>query len=180
VGRIANAAAYILQGKHKPLYTRSRDVGDHVVIVNAENVEFKGKNKWKNKVYRHHTGYPGGLKEFPATLIRDTKPEKILERAIKGMLPKNKLRRKQMARLKVYAGNLHPHDRQLMQIKEDDYHQDDNSSHMNVTVIDTFWDNFPDSHELVYRNNEPTPENNKIHQHDYEDAEEIITAKSED
>mmetsp|Transcript_21771 Transcript_21771/g.32405 ORF Transcript_21771/g.32405 Transcript_21771/m.32405 type:complete len:210 (-) Transcript_21771:306-935(-) len=171
VGRVADAAAHLLQGKHKPVFHRSRDVGDFVVIVNAEFSEFKGK-KWKKKVYRHHTGYPGGLKEIPASLMRDTKPERILERAIKGKLPKNAaLRRKQMERLKVYAGDFHPHDRQLMQIPEDEKHEDhfDKFMHMEVTEVD--WTKFEDYDKLIYKNNEPTPEHGII-QYDFDDVVE--------
>ena len=90
---------------------RDRDVGDHVVIINAEKVVFTG-NKLKAKVYRHHTGWPGGLKEVTAEKLIQRHPERVLESAIRGMLPKNKLGRKMGKKLKVYAGSDHPHQAQ--------------------------------------------------------------------
>jgi len=111
VGRLATEAARILMGKNKPTYTPYIDVGDHVVVINAEKVVFTG-NKWKDKVYRHHTGWPGGLKEITAQKQLQQHPERILESAIRGMLPKNKLGRKMGKKLKVYAGTDHPHQAQ--------------------------------------------------------------------
>ncbi|HWP42805.1 MAG TPA: 50S ribosomal protein L13 [Blastocatellia bacterium] len=108
VGRLASEAARILMGKNKPTYTPFLDVGDHVIIVNAEKVVFTG-NKWQDKLYRRHTGYPGGLKEITAQKQRDRHPERILESAIRGMLPKTKLGNKMVKKLKVYAGADHPH-----------------------------------------------------------------------
>jgi large subunit ribosomal protein L13 len=111
VGRLATQVASILRGKHKPTFTPFLDMGDHVVIVNAEKVVFKG-NKLEEKMYRHHTGWPGGLKEVTARDMMVRHPERILEQAIKGMLPKNKLGRAMAKKLKVYVGPNHPHEAQ--------------------------------------------------------------------
>jgi large subunit ribosomal protein L13 len=111
VGRLATRIASILRGKHKPTFTPFLDMGDHVVIVNAEKVVFKG-NKLEEKMYRHHTGYPGGLKEVTARDMMVRHPERVLEQAIKGMLPKNKLGRAMAKKLKVYVGPNHPHEAQ--------------------------------------------------------------------
>jgi large subunit ribosomal protein L13 len=108
VGRLATHAARLLMGKNKPSYTPFLDVGDHVVIINAEKVVLTG-NKMKDKLYRRHTGWPGGLKEVSAEKLMQRYPERVLESAIKGMLPKNKLGRKMGKKLKVYAGADHPH-----------------------------------------------------------------------
>ncbi len=108
VGRLATQAARVLMGKNKPSYTPYIDVGDHVVIINADKVVFTG-NKWQQKVYYHHTGYPGGIKSVKAQTQLQKHPERILESAIHGMLPKNKLGRKMGKKLKVYAGAHHPH-----------------------------------------------------------------------
>ena len=111
VGRLATQVASILRGKHKPTFTPFIDMGDHVVIVNAEKVVFKG-NKLEEKMYRHHTGWPGGLKEVAARDMMVRHPERVLEQAIKGMLPKNKLGRAMAKKLKVYVGPNHPHEAQ--------------------------------------------------------------------
>jgi large subunit ribosomal protein L13 len=111
VGRLATEAARLLMGKNKPTYTPYIDVGDHVIVINAEKVVFTG-NKWQDKVYRHHTGWPGGLKEITARKQLQQHPERILELAIRGMLPKNKLGRKMGKKLKVYVGTAHPHQAQ--------------------------------------------------------------------
>jgi large subunit ribosomal protein L13 len=111
VGRLATQIATILRGKHKPTYTPFIDMGDHVVIVNAEKIVFKG-NKLDQKMYRHHTGFPGGLKEVSARDQLGRHPERVLESAIKGMLPKNKLGRAMGKKLKVYVGPNHPHEAQ--------------------------------------------------------------------
>jgi large subunit ribosomal protein L13 len=111
VGRLATEAARLLMGKNKPTYTPYIDVGDHVIVINAEKVVFTG-NKWQDKVYRHHTGWPGGLKEVTARKQLQQHPERILESAIRGMLPKNKLGRKMGKKLKVYVGTDHPHQAQ--------------------------------------------------------------------
>lgn len=111
VGRLATEAARLLMGKNKPTYTPYIDVGDHVIVINAEKVVFTG-NKWQEKVYRHHTGWPGGLKEITAQKQLQQHPERILEFAIRGMLPKNKIGRKMGKKLKVYVGTDHPHQAQ--------------------------------------------------------------------
>ena len=111
VGRLATQAASILMGKNKPTYTPYIDVGDHIVIINAEKVVFTGR-KLQDKVYRHHTGWPGGLKEISAQKQLQQHPERVLESAIRGMLPKNKLGRAMGKKLRVYAGANHPHQAQ--------------------------------------------------------------------
>lgn len=108
LGRLASEVAHILRGKHKPIYTPHVDSGDYVVIVNAEKVVLTG-NKWAQKLYRWHTGYPGGLREVPAEKMRQRRPERIVELAVRGMLPKTKLGRAMLRKLKVYAANTHPH-----------------------------------------------------------------------
>jgi large subunit ribosomal protein L13 len=111
LGRLAARAAVLLMGKHKPDYTPFLKTGDHVVIVNAAKVRLTG-NKENVKMYRRHSGYPGGLKEVTARRMRETFPERMLEEAIQGMLPKNKLGKQLSTRLKVYAGPKHPHEAQ--------------------------------------------------------------------
>ena len=108
LGRLASDVAHILRGKHKPTYAPHVDGGDFVVIVNAEKVAVTG-NKALQKRYFRHSGYPGGLREFSFEDMRERFPERIIEGAVKGMLPKNKLGRKMLAKLKVYAGPEHPH-----------------------------------------------------------------------
>ncbi|MEP7367358.1 MAG: 50S ribosomal protein L13 [Acidobacteriota bacterium] len=111
LGRIATQAARILMGKHKAQYTPYIDTGDHVIVINAEKVAMTG-NKENQKIYRTHSGYPGGLKETGAVKMRATRPARILELAISGMLPKNKLGKQMYRKLKVYAGDKHPHQAQ--------------------------------------------------------------------
>ena len=111
VGRLATEAAKLLMGKHKPSFTPYIDVGDHVVIINADKVVFTG-NKLQQKFYRHHTGWPGGLKEVSAQKQMQKRPERVLESAIKGMLPKNTIGKHMGKKLKVYAGANHPHSAQ--------------------------------------------------------------------
>src|SRR5438552_996267 len=108
LGRIATAAARLLQGKHKPAYTPFIDTGDHVVIVNAAKVKLTGR-KEDQKIYRQHSGYEGGLREERARLVRQRKPHKLVEDAVHGMLPKTKLGEAMYRKLKVYAGPDHPH-----------------------------------------------------------------------
>ena len=114
VGRLAAQVATILRGKHKPEYTPHVDTGDFVVIVNAEKVRFTGK-KETDKTYFRHSGYPGGVTTRTVREVRERHPERILERAIQGMLPKNRLGRAMAKKLKVYAGPDHPHDAQSPQ-----------------------------------------------------------------
>jgi len=111
LGRVASRAAMLLMGKHKPTYAPSIDTGDHVVIVNAAKVKLTG-GKENQKVYRRHTGYPGGLIETGARKMRETRPARMLELAISGMLPKTKLGKQMYRKLKVYAGENHPHQAQ--------------------------------------------------------------------
>ena len=111
LGRLATQAASILMGKTKPIYTPYIDTGDHVVIVNAEKVVLTGA-KERDKLYRHHSGYPGGLKEKNAAKMRADRPVRMVELAVAGMLPKNKLGKHMVTKLKVYAGPKHPHQAQ--------------------------------------------------------------------
>lgn len=108
VGRLASRVAMILRGKDKPIFTPHVDTGDFVVIINADKVRFTG-NKLEQKVYYRHSGYPGGIKMETAKDIMSTNPEKIIRSAVKGMLPKNKIGRRQLSKLKVYSGQEHPH-----------------------------------------------------------------------
>lgn len=108
LGRIATAAACLLQGKHKPTYTPFIDGGDHVVIVNAAKVKLTGR-KEDQKIYRQHSGYEGGLREERARLVRQRHPERLAEDAVRGMLPKTKLGEAMYRKLKVYGGADHPH-----------------------------------------------------------------------
>src|SRR5213080_3412367 len=108
LGRIATLAARLLQGKHKAQYTPFIDTGDHVIVVNAAKVKLTGR-KDAQKVYRHFTGYPGGLVETTAQKVRATRPQRMIEDAISGMLPKTKLGKQMYRKLKVYAGDKHPH-----------------------------------------------------------------------
>jgi len=108
LGRIATKAARILQGKHKASYTPFIDTGDHVVVVNASKVKLTGR-KEDQKIYRQHSGYEGGLREERARVVRQRKPERLIEEAIRGMLPKTKLGDAMYRKLKVYAGPDHPH-----------------------------------------------------------------------
>ena len=111
LGRVASEAAKLLRGKHKPTFTPNMDMGDYVVVVNADKVVLTG-SKWDEKKYRYHTGYPGGLKEVPYKTLAVKHPEKLVELAVKGMLPKNSLGRAMYRKLKVYAGAEHEHQAQ--------------------------------------------------------------------
>lgn len=108
LGRIATAAAKLLQGKHKPQYVPFLDTGDHVVIVNAANVRLTGR-KEDQKLYRRHSGFPGGLSERRLKTMRASHPTRVVEQAVRGMLPKTKLGHAMYRKLKVYAGPEHPH-----------------------------------------------------------------------
>jgi large subunit ribosomal protein L13 len=114
LGRMASEIAKILRGKHKPAFTPNQDVGDFVVVVNARAVRLTG-SKLQSKVYYRHTEYPGGIRERSAAQMLELKPEEVIRRAVKGMLPKNRLSRKLVTKLKVYAGPEHPHDAQKPQ-----------------------------------------------------------------
>jgi large subunit ribosomal protein L13 len=108
LGRVATAAARLLQGKHKASYTPFIDTGDHVIVINAEKVRLTGR-KDEQKVYRSHSGYEGGLREERAKIVRERKPERLVEEAVRGMLPKTKLGDAMYRKLKVYSGAAHPH-----------------------------------------------------------------------
>ncbi len=111
LGRLATELAKILRGKNKPSFTPHVDTGDFVIVVNAEKVVLTGK-KMKDKIYYHHTGYPGGLKEINAEKLLAKKPTEVLRIAVKGMLPKNRLSQQVLRKLKIYAGPNHPHEAQ--------------------------------------------------------------------
>ena len=111
LGRVASRIASILTGKDKPIYTDYIDTGDFVIVINADRIRLTGK-KWQEKVYYSHSGYPGGLKKITAGELLRKHPRRLVEYAVKGMLPKNKLGRKMMKKLKVYAGQDHPHQAQ--------------------------------------------------------------------
>jgi len=108
LGRLSSAIAKIISGKSKPTYTPFLDTGDHVIVINAEKVVLTGK-KETDKFYRSHSLYPGGLKSREARFVRAEKPETMIEEAVWGMLPKNKIGRKMLKKLKVYRGTNHPH-----------------------------------------------------------------------
>ena len=114
LGKLAARAAELLTGKHKPVYTPFLDTGDHVIVINAGQVHLTGR-KESDKVYRHHTGYMGGLKTVAAGDVRKKHPTRVIEEAVKGMLPKNKLGKAMFTKLKVYAGDTHPHQAQKPQ-----------------------------------------------------------------
>jgi large subunit ribosomal protein L13 len=108
LGRVATEIASILRGKKKPIYTPSVDTGDFVIVVNAEKIALTG-NKMADKTYYSHSGFPGGLKAVSAGKLLEKKPEDLLRKAVKGMLPKNKLSRHMLNKLKIYTGSEHPH-----------------------------------------------------------------------
>ena len=115
VGRLATEAARLIRGKHKPTFTPNVDGGDFVVVVNAEKVKLTGA-KQQNKMYRHVTGFIGGLKEIPARKMLETHPERVVERAVRGMLPEGVLGHRLNCKLKVYKGSEHPHSAQTPQL----------------------------------------------------------------
>lgn len=117
LGKLASQAAMLLMGKHKPSYTPFLDTGDHVIVINAAKVKLTGK-KDDQKMYRRFTGYPGGLIEVGARKMRATRPTRMVEDAIFGMLPKTKLGKQMYRKLKVYAGDKHPHSAQKPQGKQ--------------------------------------------------------------
>lgn len=108
LGRLASQIAKYLRGKHKPEYTPHADAGDYIIVINAEKIKVTGK-KEQDKVYHSHSGYPGGLKEITFDKLQAKDPTRIIELAVKGMLPKNPLGRDMLRKLKVYAGSEHPH-----------------------------------------------------------------------
>ncbi len=117
LGRLATQIAHRLRGKHKPVFTPHVDTGDFIVVINAEKVKLTGK-KLEDKKYYRHTGYPGGIRETTAEKMLATKPTDILTIAVRGMLPKNRLGRKMLTKLKVYTGSAHPHEAQQPQLLE--------------------------------------------------------------
>lgn len=112
LGRLASEIAILLMGKHKPIYTRHLNTGDFVVVLNAAKVRVTGK-KAEQKIYYRHSGYPGGLKSTTFARMMETHPTRVIEHAVKGMLPHNRLGRDMLRRLKVYPGDTHPHQAQV-------------------------------------------------------------------
>ncbi|MBN2283964.1 MAG: 50S ribosomal protein L13 [Deltaproteobacteria bacterium] len=117
LGRLAAEIASRLRGKNKPIYTPHVDTGDFIVVINAEKIALTG-NKLLDKKYYRYSGYPGGLKETSAEKLLETKPENLLRFAVKGMLPKNRLGRQMIKKLKIYSGSEHPHEAQAPQALE--------------------------------------------------------------
>jgi large subunit ribosomal protein L13 len=117
LGRMSTAIANRLRGKHKAEFTPHVDTGDYVIVINAEKVKVTG-NKFTDKTYYHHTGFPGGIKSITFDKLIDRAPERIIESAVKGMMPSNKLSRAMLTKLKVYAGSTHPHEAQQPQLLE--------------------------------------------------------------
>ncbi len=117
LGRLSSEVASILRGKHKPDYTPHVDTGDYVIIINAEQVKLTG-DKLNQKMYRYHTGYPGGLKEMDYKTLLQKRPERAIETAVKGMLPHNRLGSKMYKKLKVYRGSEHPHQAQKPEVRQ--------------------------------------------------------------
>lgn len=115
LGRLASQIAKYLRGKHKPEYTPNADVGDYIVVTNAAKIRVTGK-KEQEKIYYHHSGYPGGIKEISFEKLQAKHPTRVIELAVKGMLPKNPLGRAMLRKLKVYAGSEHPHAAQNPQV----------------------------------------------------------------
>ena len=119
LGRLASKAANILRGKHKPTYTPNMDCGDYVIVINASKINLTG-NKLTDKIYYDHSGYTGGLRERTAKVMKESYPEEMIERAIKGMLPNGRLGRQMYRKLFVYRGSEHPHQAQqptIMKVK---------------------------------------------------------------
>lgn len=114
LGRMASKIAHILRGKNKPIYSPHQDVGDYIVVVNAEKIKLTGK-KMEQKTYFRHSGYPGGVTQTPVALMLQRHPERVVEYAVKRMMPKNALGRNMFKKLKVYAGSDHPHNAQQPQ-----------------------------------------------------------------
>jgi len=111
LGRLATQVAYMLRGKHKPIYSPSVDVGDYVIVVNADKIHVTGR-KLDQKIYYRYSGYPGGLKQITLRNLLQKHPTRVIEHAVRGMLPKNRLGRRMLKKLKVYAGPDHPHEAQ--------------------------------------------------------------------
>ncbi len=114
LGRMATEIAKVLRGKHKPSFTPNQDAGDFVIVVNARNIKLTG-TKLEKKIYYRHSEYPGGIRERTAAKMLEEKPEDLIKLAVRGMLPKNRLSRKLVTKLKIYPGPVHPHDAQKPQ-----------------------------------------------------------------
>jgi len=114
LGRMATEIAKVLRGKHKPSFTPNQDAGDFVIVINARNIKLTG-TKLEKKIYYRHTEYPGGIRERTAAKMLEEKPEDLIKLAVRGMLPKNRLSRKLVTKLKIYPGPVHPHDAQKPQ-----------------------------------------------------------------
>ena len=125
LGRLASEVATLLRGKHKPTFTPHLDMGDHVIVVNASKIQVT-RDKSRTKIYYRHSGYPGGLKAESFESLRERRPEAIVERAVRGMLPKNRLGRQVGRKLKVYGGPDHPHQAQKPQPYEPHVEKVDN------------------------------------------------------
>jgi large subunit ribosomal protein L13 len=119
LGRLATEVSGLLQGKHKPIYARNILTGDHVIVVNASRIKVTG-NKLEQKLYRRHSHYPGGLRETPMSRMKENHPDRIFRAAVKGMLPKTILGRQMLSRLKIYAGELHPHGAQVKEMASEE------------------------------------------------------------
>ena len=117
LGRLASEIAQVLRGKHKPIYTPHVDCGDYVIVINAEKVQVTGR-KLDQKIYYRHTGYPGGIRGISLRNQLQKHPERVLQAAVRGMLPRNRLGRKMLKKLKVYAGDSHPHQAQQPKVLE--------------------------------------------------------------
>jgi large subunit ribosomal protein L13 len=115
LGRVATEAARLLRGKHKPIFTPHLDTGDHVIVINAEKVVLTGNKLTQKKLYRH-SGFPGGLKAVDYETLLATKPERAIEKAVKGMIPHNRLGRQVMKKIRVYRGGEHPHAAQMPEV----------------------------------------------------------------
>ena len=117
LGRMSSIVAKLLRGKYKTNFTPHVDCGDNVIVINADKIQLSG-NKWSEKTYIRHTGYPGGQRSLTAQELYDKDPSRVVEKAVKGMLPKNKLSRQVLKNLRVYAGSVHPHTAQQPEILE--------------------------------------------------------------
>jgi len=117
LGRLASEVAQLLRGKHKAMYATHMDVGDYVIVINASNVGITGKNKPLQKMYYRHSGYLGSLRAVSLQRMMDQRPERVIEHAVKGMLPKNSLGRSMFRKLRVYAGATHPHQGQVVAVE---------------------------------------------------------------
>src|SRR5688572_13650160 len=113
LGTLASRVAQVLAGKHKPTYATHMDMGDHVIVLNAARIDVGGGNKTEQKLYSRHSGYPGGLRQETLGQLLERRPEEVIRRAVKGMLPRNRLGAQQLRKLKIYAGGEHPHEAQL-------------------------------------------------------------------